>query len=226
MLNCIWSLGRLIKNAFRKNPNRYLRQVSGVVHVGANTGQERYLYSKHSLDVVWIEPIPDVYNRLASHLREFDKQVAFRALVTDVDNEEYTFHLSSNDGLSSSIYELKHHRDIWPNVTYVKSLTLRSTTLLTLFKNENIDVSKYQALVMDTQGSELLVLRGCGPLLRYFEFIKTEVPDFESYEGCCQLVDIQAFMEDQGFREITRVEFARSPGRGSYYDIVFQRIQT
>ena len=79
---------------------------------------------------------------------------------------------------------------------------------------------------MDTQGSELLVLRGCGPLLRNIEFIKTEVPDFESYEGCCQLSDIQAFLEVHGFLEISRVEFARSPGRGSYYDIVFQRIQS
>jgi len=224
LLNSIRSLVHLINNIFRKNPDRFLRHVSGVVHVGASTGQERYLYRKHSLDVVWIEPIPEVFNRLAAHLREFEKQVAFQALVTDVDNEEYTLNISSNDGLSSSIFELKHHRDIWPNVTYVKRLTLRSTTLLTLFKNENIDASKYQALVMDTQGSELLVLRGCGPLLHQFEFIKTEVPDFESYEGCCQLADIQAFMEDHGFREINRAEFARSPGRGSYYDIVFQRV--
>lgn len=226
MRSYIWSLGRLIKTAFRRNPNRFLRHVTGVVHVGANTGQERYLYHKHSLDVVWIEPIPEVFNRLAAHLRGFEKQVALQALVTDLDNEEYTFHVSSNDGLSSSIFELKHHRDIWPNVSYVKSLPVHSTTLLTLFKKENIDVSNYQALVMDTQGSELLVLRGCGPLLCHFEFIKTEVPDFESYEGCCQLSDIQAFMKDHGFREITRVEFARSPGRGSYYDIVFQRVQT
>ncbi len=226
MLNFIWSLGRLIQNVFRKNPNLFLRQVTGVVHVGANTGQERQLYHNHSLDVVWIEPIPEVFNRLAEHLRGFDKQIALQALVTDVDDEEYTFHISSNDGLSSSIFELKHHRDIWPNVSYVKSLTVHSTTLLTLFKKENIDGSKYQALVMDTQGSELLVLRGCGPLLRNFEFIKTEVPDFESYEGCCQLSDIQAFMEVHGLREISRVEFARSPGRGSYYDIVFQRIQS
>jgi FkbM family methyltransferase len=224
LLNSCWSLVRLIKSAFRKNPNRFLKHVSGVVHVGASTGQERYLYRKHSLDVVWIEPIPEVFNRLAAHLREFEKQVAFQALVTDVDNEEYTLNISSNDGLSSSIFELKHHRDIWPNVTYVKRLPLRSTTLLTLFKNENIDACKYQALIMDTQGSELLVLRGCGPLLHQFEFIKTEVPDFESYEGCCQLADIQTFMEDHGFREISRAEFARSPGRGSYYDIVFQRV--
>ena len=32
----------------------FLKSVSGVIHVGANTGQERDLYAKYHLDVVWI----------------------------------------------------------------------------------------------------------------------------------------------------------------------------
>lgn len=217
------SLRKLIKNAFGRSPNRFLKQVTGVVHVGGNTGQERFLYRRYSLDVVWIEPIPEVFQRLEDNLRGFDKQVALQALVTDVDEQEYTFHISNNDGLSSSVFQLKKHKDMWPSVAYITSIVLNSTTLATLLKNRSIDASKYQALVMDTQGSELLVLRGCGPILQHFEYIKTEVPDFESYEGCCQLEDIHEFMADNGFREISRFKFAGSPGNGSYYDIVFQR---
>jgi FkbM family methyltransferase len=183
------------------------------------------LYRKHSLDVVWIEPIPEVFRRLTDHLRGFDKQLALQALVTDTNAQEYAFHISNNDGLSSSILELKNHKDIWPDVGYVTSLTLKSTTLATLFKTANIDARKYQALVMDTQGSELLVLRGCLPILNHFQFIKTEVPDFESYQGCCQLADIQAFMTEHGFQEISRSKFAGSPGMGNYYDVVYQRVQ-
>ena len=36
----------------------FLRKVSGVIHVGANLGQERAHYARFRLDVVWIEPIP------------------------------------------------------------------------------------------------------------------------------------------------------------------------
>ena len=42
----------------------FLNNVSGVIHVGANSGQERYEYNLYSLDVIWIEPIPKIFNKL------------------------------------------------------------------------------------------------------------------------------------------------------------------
>ena len=46
---------------FRIGPDDFLRDVTGVVHVGANTGQERDKYARHGLSVIWVEPIPDIY---------------------------------------------------------------------------------------------------------------------------------------------------------------------
>ena len=40
------------------SPNWYLRKVDGIVHVGANVGQDRDLYASYGLDVLWIEPSP------------------------------------------------------------------------------------------------------------------------------------------------------------------------
>jgi hypothetical protein len=37
-------------------PQAYLAKCHGVIHVGANAGQERDLYAAHGLSVVWIEP--------------------------------------------------------------------------------------------------------------------------------------------------------------------------
>ena len=56
------SLFRCFKTA---EPDDFLRSCSGVIHVGANSGQERELYAQHGLNVVWIEPIPEVYTALA-----------------------------------------------------------------------------------------------------------------------------------------------------------------
>jgi hypothetical protein len=42
----------------------YLRKVRGVIHVGANEGQERDLYAAFGLNVIWIEPIPEVFQVL------------------------------------------------------------------------------------------------------------------------------------------------------------------
>ena len=76
---------------------------------------------------------------------------------------------------------------------------------------------------MDTQGSELLVLKGAETLLPGLKFIKTEVPDFEAYAGCVQLDELARYLVGRGFRELSRNRFASRPGGGGYYDVVFAR---
>lgn len=212
---------RRLRRLFSPDPNRFLRSTRGVIHVGANVGQERELYRRHDLDVLWIEPIPDVFARLAANISGLPRQRALERLVTDRDDATYEFHISNNDGESSSILDLKQHRDIWPTVDFTRTITLKSSTLARLLERENVDVARYDALVMDTQGSELLVLRGADPVLARFKFIKTEVPDFEAYAGCAKLEDIERFLGERGFLEIARNCFASRSGGGNYYDVVY-----
>jgi len=138
----------------RRDTNGFLKKVSGVIHVGANTGQERDLYQRHGLRVVWVEPIPEVFEVLKANIESHPLQSAIQSLVTDKDDEEYEFYVSNYDGLSSSILQLKLHKDIWPDVRFTRTLVLRSTTLPSLLQRERINVNDYDALIMDTQGSE------------------------------------------------------------------------
>jgi FkbM family methyltransferase len=217
------AISRRIRKLVRTDPDRFLKHVSGLIHVGANIGQERDLYERHGLRVIWIEPIPEVFETLKANLEGFPRQRAFEYLVTDRDDAVFPFHIASNDGASSSILDLKEHKDIWPNIGYTKTITLKSVTLASLLHRERVDPAGYDALIMDTQGSELLVLKGADPVLHNFRFIKTEVADFESYAGCCQLTDIDSFLTRRGYRELARTRIAQRAGGGSYYDIVYQR---
>jgi FkbM family methyltransferase len=203
--------------------SRFLRHASGVIHVGANTGQERFLYRLFGLRVIWVEPIPEVFARLSSKIARFSKQRAIQSLVTDRDDQEYEFHVASNNGASSSILDFDQHKDIWPEVTYERTIALRSKTLASLVRDEGIDLDEYDALVIDTQGSELLVLEGAEPILEHFTYVKAEVPDFESYAGCCKLEDVEAFLTARGFAEHVRQQFAERSAGGSYYDVVYKR---
>ena len=223
IISKIKTILRRIKHALEKKPS-FLHDVSGVIHVGANSGQERDFYNNFGLQVIWVEPIPEVFSELKKNIIGFAKQRAFQALVTDVDGKEYQFHISNNSGASSSILEFKQHKDIWPDVSYTTSISLKSVTLASLLEKEKVDQRGYQALVMDTQGSELLVLQGSIPILENFKYIKTEVPNFESYEGCCQLADINSFMKESGYIEISRNKFASRAEDGDYFDIVYKRI--
>jgi FkbM family methyltransferase len=216
-------IGRRMRSWIARDPDRFLKNIRGVIHVGANTGQEIELYAKHGLNAVWVEPIPEVYDMLKENLRNYPRQSAFQYLVTDRDDAEYRFNVANNNGESSSILEIALHKDLWPSVHFERSINLKSISLASLVQKESLDITQYQALIIDTQGSELLVLRGGEALLKAFKYIKLEVPDFESYKGCCQLKDVGAFLHERGFTEFSRTEFAERSQGGSYYDIVYQR---
>ena len=206
-----------------REPDRFLRNSRGVIHVGANSGQERDHYEKAKLEVVWIEPVPAVFAALVSNIRNHPRQKALNALATDTDGKEYQFHVANNAGLSSSIFDLKLHRDIWPQVDYDETIRLEGSRLDTLLARNSLDPLGYDALVLDTQGSELLVLRGAEELLRTVRYLKTEVADFEAYEGCCTLADLEQFLVPLGFVEFARTVTALHPNGGSYYDVVYRR---
>ena len=218
---------RALKYYIFNHPDKFLVNISGLLHVGANSGQERFVYNELGLKVIWIEPIPSVFKKLEQNLVNFKDQNSYKELITNVDKKEYKLNIANNNGASSSILEFKHHSDIkkWSGVKYSESIQLSSLTLPTFIKNKNIDLKKYQALVLDTQGSELLILQGCVPILENFKYIKLEVPDFESYKGCCQVKDIEAFMEYYGFEEYSKHRFISDPNIGSYFDIVYKRFR-
>ena len=144
-------------------PNWYLRKVDGIVHVGANVGQERDLYASYGLDVLWIEPIPSVFDELRNNISALPKQRAINCLVTNKDGAEYVLNVASNSG-AHHILEFGRHTEIWPEITYQSKSSLKSVTLDTLLGCGD----RYQALVLDTQGSEHLVLNGAPRLLLTF----------------------------------------------------------
>lgn len=219
---------RLAKAVYRgtmaalHNPHSYLKRVTGVVHVGASSGQEREIYAKHNLKVLWIEPLPHMFATLSENIKGLPGQTAVNHLITDKNDTDYLFHISNNDD-SSSILELARHKEIWPDVHYVGQISLKSVTLDTLLGNMGAASRSYQALVMDTQGSELLVLKGATKSLCQFKYIKTEAADFESYIGCATVDGLTDYLARFGFKLIRRDRFVAVAGVGQYFDLLFRR---
>jgi len=202
----------------------FLKEVAGVIHIGANTGQEREQYASLGLNVVWVEPIPAVFETLSGNISGLANQRAYRYLLAAEEGAEYTFHVADNGGASSSIFDFAKHRKLHPDIHFVQDIRIRATTLPRLIEMEHIDLNNYGALVLDTQGSELLVLKGAIPVLDRFKFVKTEVADFEAYAGCCQLEELTDFMAKQGFAVAHKAPFISRNGVGTYFDLGFTRI--
>ena len=143
--------------------------------------------------------------------------------MTDQIGKSHKFHVSSNAGASSSIYEFALHRDIWPEVTFTHDIDIISSTLDQVMIDKNIDPKSMNALVMDTQGSELLVLKGAGKVLEQVRYIKTEAADFESYVGCTTVVELSDYLSRRGFELIAQEPFADHPAGGRYYELLYKR---
>ena len=178
----------------------FLAEVTGVIHIGANLGQEREHYASLGLNVVWVEPIPEVFEALCSNISRYSNQRAYRCLLAAEHGREYVLHVSDHGGASSSILDFAKHRKLHPDIHHSSDLQMASTTLAHLIDEQKIDIEDYGAIVLDTQGSELLVLKGALPLLSKLRYVKTEVADFEAYAGCCQVSDLTEFMTEQGFQ--------------------------
>lgn len=205
---------------------RFLANVKrGVIHVGANYGQERDLYAKFDLPVIWFEPIPQVFRALKAKLAGYPKQRAYRRLLTDKDNVEVTFFLTNVGGKMSSMLPRTGAASVWPNVKDIGQITVRSITLATVMARKGIDPAGYDALVIDTQGSELLVLKGAGDLLRGFDYIMTEATDFETYAGGCLIGDLDEYLGRYGFRQTSCVSIGHKHGVGSLFNVLYEVIE-
>lgn len=199
---------------------RFLNEVHGVIHVGANTGQEAPSYARLDIPVMWIEPLPIAFMELTKNIAPFHKQFAVQALVSDENNSEVDFHIA---GESSSIFAFSGHRKLWPQIEATDVVRLSTTRLDRLMEDHNVATPPYDALVIDTQGAELLVLKGAGEKLRGFRRIVAEAADFEAYRGATNVDELTLFLSAIGFRLMHKAPMASMRDVGTYYNLYFSK---
>lgn len=155
--------------------DKYLDVKKGVIHIGAHEGQEREWYRSLGFGyVLWFEPNMEVYNRLVENLKNYRNNKAYNLGIHDFLNVGI-LHISSNDGLSSSILNLGLHQKYRPDIGYIKDQMITLIRMDDFVKEKKINIGNYNFLNIDVQGTELNVLRSFGGLLDRFDYIKVEV---------------------------------------------------
>lgn len=178
--------------------------MDGVLHLGANTGQEAESYESWGVrQVLWVEALPDVYRQLLAHISRYEgRQRAFRACLSDQDGQRVVFHVASNQAQSSSFLEFGTHSQEHPTVKFVRDVAMITSRLDTFFKIWGVDIPHGGRwfLNVDLQGAELLALRGMGDLLHRFSYAYIEVNEKELYRGCPLVGEIDAYLGSYGFK--------------------------
>ena len=225
MLGKLYNKWRMRSQKGKEQQREYafLKDIKGVVHVGANRGSERHLYGSFNLDVLWVEADPRLFKQLKKNIKDYHRQKAVNALVSETDGDSATFYVASNNGASSSMLPMQGHSDMFPGVTVSDQIELKTATLKKIMHDNIEDPSRFDALVIDVQGAELQVLKGAFDAIGMFKYLKVEAADFPAYENAAHIDEIVDYCEGCGFRVLDRIEFAHKEGIGSFYDVIFIR---
>lgn len=180
---------------------RYNINPKGVLHIGANKGEEAPVYLQLGVTKqIWIEANPEIYIDLKETLRNNPDAMAFNYAIGDIDSVPTVLHVSNNGGQSSSLLNLGTHKTQHPDVHYVKDIPVVMRRIDCLIPE--MVIQNYDFLNVDVQGFEGQVLRGMGDYLKYFKWLYLEVNRGQVYEGNDEVQTINEYVSGFGFRGV------------------------
>lgn len=176
---------------------KYNLKFKGVLHIGANVGEERFMYDKLGIrKQIWIEGNPEIFLKLKENISHNPEAVAFNFVIGD-ENKDTVLHISNNGSQSSSVLNLGTHKEQHPDVHYIKDIKCRMHRIDSL----EIDLADVDLLNIDLQGFEYQALKGIGKLDN-FKAAYLEVNKANVYDKCYQVDSIDKLMDFNGFRRV------------------------
>ena len=142
-------------------------------------------------------------------------------MVTDKNKKNIKFNIANNDSSTSSIFELKYSKILYPSLNYTKSILLNSKNIKTIVNEKKINLNNFDSLVLDVQGAELKILKGAGHLINKFKYIKLEAAEFQMYSRNPLYSEISKYLYSLGFKEIKKACIAKNYNGKKAYDVLY-----
>ena len=186
----------------RRIEAQLIKQAKGILHIGANKGQESEFYHQCGSPVLWIEADPGIFSELQNTIQKYPGQKAICALLGSETLPNVKFNLASNSGASSSIYLPKATEDIPFEISGHLEMEMRRLDSVISSDDEFF----YDHWVVDVQGAELPVLKGSGQLFKKCNSLIVEAKHSSSYSGGTNYHDLETFLIEEGFLPIWDLE--------------------
>jgi FkbM family methyltransferase len=191
-----------MSHAIKNLARFYDAQPAGIIHIGANSGQEVTDYRESGIrPVVLIEALEAPFKRLIRAVGEEPGFYPVQACLSDTPGREVAFFVASNGGQASSYFQPGSHLDHYPQVKFDTQVTLVTQTLDDVLSQLAgvADISRLDYISLDTQGSELDILRGGRKALQNARFVYTEVSYPGLYKNAPSVYEVIDFMRHAGF---------------------------
>ena len=174
---------------------RLMPRLQVLAVIGAHRFQEARLIGRifpHLRHIYLFEPLAGPLAALRA-LEANDRRIrVFPVAISDRDGTAQ-FHVTSNDGESSSLLAFGSHTSLFPEVRVAQSIEVQTRRLDTLISQEKLEAP--DVLLIDVQGAEYQVLSGIAPeLLAKVRLIYAEVSTQRVYESEGLLPDVERLL--------------------------------
>ncbi len=216
-------LYRTTKHIDRKNsPTDAGEQV--MIDVGAAFGSVALYFAEryNHLKIYCVEANPEVLPKLKEATSDRKNIELKNMALASIPGESY-LHVTANN-LSSSLNELNTSevshlpQDHQSWLAEVKRVKVQVSTLDAEFK----DKSNVLLLKLDTQGTELDILKGGVELLKRTRFVLTELNNHHLYKGACQYYQVDEFLRNHSFRLVDLVVTYHTNEEVQEYDALYE----
>jgi FkbM family methyltransferase len=175
----------------------------GILHVGAHKAEEADHYAingwSNKNPTIWVEAQPSLALELEKAINQ-ERNRVICAVAWDEDDVYLPFHVTNN-GESSSMYELGKHLQKHPQVKTIETLYLKTSKLSSILPKDVF----FDFVNLDIQGAELRALIGLEGAISNVKWIYTEVNKIELYKEIPLIGDLDDYLGNLGFtRYMTR----------------------
>lgn len=200
---------------FRELKKEFTLNFKGLIQVGSFISKEFTILKELGIsDFILIDANPNIIEELKNNVDSNCK--ILNELISDEDEKLYTFNIA-NHTQSSSMLKFDKHKKYYPTMSdVVDTIELKSVTLDTLVARENIDITKYNTLMMDVQGAEIFVLKGFQENISNIDYIYTELNFDSMYEGCMLEPEFTEYLNGLGFNLVKYFDTGFGWGDGLY----------
>ena len=203
-------------NFFETAKNIYQINIKGIIHIGAYDGQEIEGYKAlGATNFLWVEADPDTVKKLIATVKPDGVSCIVANFAASNKDGKEKFYIANN-GQSSSLLKPEVHISLHPEVQFAGEKEVVTKTIDGYFSETKLDVNKYNVLVIDVQGAELMALQGAVNTLKTIDFIVSEVDFCELYKGGSYIWDLDRFLFEQGFVRVDATSATRGWGDALY----------
>lgn len=217
----------LFARRFVKHVNQ--KGINLIVDVGANKGQfaESMFSSGYKGTIISFEPLPDACKILNEKSKSYNGKwiIAAPTALSNV-NGSTEFNYFSSDAMSSLLDPSDTMARNVANVAVKEKIKVELNLLSEiLWETAKLPPQEF-ALKIDTQGSELQVLKGAEKLFKFSRLVQFETSTDPNYQEQPYYFELDNYMRDFGFKLIDLEPGYRNATNGKMleFDTIYENI--